>query len=118
MSKPINTSKFQMDSTNPDDLSNKVTDEQITRKKFLTVAKWAGRERDMLVLFAKFDKLMREANDDAKKKDISKVGAIEVYKLLGECFSSLKQSNALQIPGLDSHMGELWVDGELVYKDK
>jgi hypothetical protein len=109
---------LQMDTTNPDDMSNKVTGEKETRKKFLTVAKWAGREKDMLILFAKFDKLMRETNDEEKRKDISKFGAIEVYKLLGECFSSLKSSNALVIPGLDSHMGELWVDGELVYRDK
>ena len=112
------TKEFTFDSTRPEDLSSKVTDEQNTRKKFLTVAKWAGREKDMLLIFVKFDKLMREANDDDKKKDISKIGAIEVYKLLGECFSSLKSSNALVIPGLDSNMGELWVDGELVYKDK
>lgn len=107
-----------IDSTNPDDLSNKVTDERETRRKFLTVSKWAGRDKDMLLLFAKFDKMMRECNDEDKRKDISKIGAIEVYRLLGECFASLKNSNALQIPGLDSHKGELWVDGELVYKDK
>jgi hypothetical protein len=111
-------SDFLMDSTNPDDLSNKVTSEKETRSKFLTVARWAGRDRDMLLLFAKFDKLMRSTQDEDKKKDISKVGAIEVYKLLGECFASLKASNSLVIPGLDSHSGELWVDGELVYKDK
>ena len=109
---------LQMDTSNPDDLSNKVTSEKETRKKFLTVAKWAGRDKDMLMLFAKFDKLQRETNDEAKLKDIAKIGATEVYKLLGECFASLKNSNALVIPGLDSHMGELWVDGELVYKDK
>jgi len=95
-----------------------MTDEKETRRKFLTVAKWAGREKDMLVLFYKFDKLRRECSDEDKKKDISKVGAIEVYKLLGDCYASLKSSNALQIPGLDSHKGELWVDGELVYRDK
>lgn len=111
-------SKIKIDSDNPDDVSEKVTNEKETRRKFLTVARWAGRERDMLLVFAKFDKLMRESTDVEKKKDISKVGAIEVYKLLGECFSSLKASNALVIPGLDSHRGELWVDGELVYKDK
>ena len=107
-----------IDSTNPDDLSNKVTEEQETRRKFLTVAKWAGRDKDMLLLFIKFDKMMRECTNEDKRKDISKVGAIEVYRLLGECFASLKNSNALQIPGLDSHKGELWVDGELVYRDK
>src|SRR5574337_1049706 len=110
--------EFSINSENPEDLSSKVTDEKETRKKFLTVARWAGRERDMLLLFAKFDKLMRNTDDEAKKKDISKIGAIEVYKLLGECFSSLENSNALKIPGLNSHAGELWVDGEFVYKDK
>jgi hypothetical protein len=67
---------------------------------------------------AKFDKQLRNCNDEAKRKDIGKIGAIEVYKLLGECFASLKSSGALEIAGLDSHSGELWVDGELVYKDK
>lgn len=110
--------KIVFDSTNPDDISQKVTDERETRKKFLTVARWAGREADMLILFAKYDKMRRETFDEDKRKDISKVGAIEVYKLLGDCFASLKSSNALQIPGLDSHKGELWVDGELVYRDK
>ncbi len=118
MSKFLGDGNSQIDLNNPDELSSKVTDEIATRRKFLQVAKWAGRERDMLVLFGKFDKLMRETNDEAKRKDISKYGAIEVYKLLGECFASLKSSSALVIPGLDSHMGELWVDGELVYKDK
>jgi hypothetical protein len=109
---------YLFDSTNPDDVSKKITSEQETRKKFLTVASWAGRERDMLLLFAKYDKLMRNTDNEDKKKDISKIGAIEVYKLLGDCFASLKSSSALQIPGLESHKGELWVDGELVYKDK
>jgi hypothetical protein len=116
MSKPLGLDKIDLN--NPDELSEKVTSERETRRKFLTVAHWAGRDQDMLQLFAKFDKLMRTCDDEAKRKDISKVGAIEVYKLLGECFSSLKNSNALQIPGLDSHSGELWVDGELVYKDR
>lgn len=111
-------SKVKIDSDNPDDVSEKVTNEKETRRKFLTVARWAGRERDMMVLFAKFDKLQRETSNPEKQKDIAKIGAIEVYKLLGDCFASLKQSKSLVIPGLDSHRGELWVDGELVYKDK
>jgi hypothetical protein len=110
--------KIIFDSTVESDLSQKVTEERETRRKFLTVSRWAGRERDMMMLFAKFDKLQKETNDPEKQKDIAKVGAIEVYKLLGDCFASLKRSNALEIPGLDSHRGELWVDGELVYKDK
>lgn len=105
-----------IDGNNPDNLSSKPSSEQDTRRKFLTVATWAGRQGEMLAIFARFDKQLREAGDEAKKKDIGKIGAIAVYKLLGECFSSLKQSGALVIPG--SEQGELWVDGELVYKDK
>ncbi|MGI0058138.1 MAG: hypothetical protein ACREBJ_00080 [Nitrosotalea sp.] len=112
------TKEFAFDSTRIEDLSGKVSSEQETRKKFLTVSRWAGRERDMMVVFAKYDKMLRNTNNEDKRKDISKVGAIEVYKLLGDCFASLKQSNVLQIAGLESHMGELWVDGELVYRDK
>ena len=111
-------SKIIYDSTVESDLSSKVTDEKETRRKFLTVSRWAGREKDMMTLFAKFDKLQRETSDPEKKRDIAKIGAIEVYKLLGDCFASLRQSKTLEIPGLDSHRGELWVDGELVYKDK
>ena len=106
------------DSTNPNDISNKVTDEVNTRKKFLTVARWAGREQDMLLLFVKFDKLLRTTDNPDKIKDISKIGAVETYKLLSECFASLKNSGAMVIQGLDSHRGELYVDGELVCDDK
>lgn len=109
-------SKVIIDGNNPDNLSGKPSSEQETRRKFLTVAQWAGRQQDMLKLFAQFDRLLREANDEAKRKDVSKIGAIAVYKLLGECFASLKQSGFLTIPGMEQ--GELWVDGELVYKDK
>lgn len=118
MSKFLGDGNGQIDLNNPEEISSRVTEERETRRKFLQVAKWAGRERDMLILFGKFDKLMRETNDESKRKDLSKYGAIEVYKLLGECFASLKSNGALVIPGLDSHMGELWVDGELIYKDK
>ena len=86
--------KVIIDSQNPDDLSNKVTDEKETRKKFLTVARWAGRERDMLLIFVKFDKMLRDCSNEDKRKDIAKIGAIETYKLLGECFSSLKAGGA------------------------
>jgi len=108
--------KLLIDASDPNNLSNKPTNEQDTRRKFLTVAQWAGRQKEMMAIFAKFDKLMREAIYDDKKKDISKIGAIEVYKLLGECFASLKSSGALTIPGVER--GELWIDGELVYRDK
>ena len=109
-------SRYQIDASNPDNLSNRPTSEAETRKKFLTVAQWAGRQKEMLAIFHKYDKLMVDAKFADQKKDISKVGAVEVYKLLGECFASLKASGALTVPGTE--MGELWVDGELVYRDK
>ncbi len=111
-------SKVIIDANDPTNISDKITSEAETRKKFLTVARWAGRERDMLIIFAKYDKLLKNCDNEDKRKDISKIGAIETYKLLGECFASLKAGGALSIPGLDSNMGELWVDGELVYKGK
>lgn len=111
-------SKVIIDANDPTNISDKVSSEVETRKKFLTVARWAGREKDMLVVFAKYDKLLKGCDNEDKRKDISKIGTIETYKLLGECFSSLKSGGALTIPGLESHMGELWVDGELVYRDK
>jgi hypothetical protein len=72
----------------------------------------------MLILFGKFDKMLKNCTDEAKRKDIGKIGAIEVYKLLGECFTSLKSSGVLDLKGADSSLNELWVDGELVYKKK
>lgn len=111
-------SKFIIDANDPTNISDKVSSEVETRKKFLTVARWAGREKDMLVIFTKYDKLLKNCDNEDKRKDISKIGAIEAYKLLGECFSSLKSCGTLTIPGLDYNIGELWVDGELIYKGK
>lgn len=111
--------KTMFNTDNPDDMANaKISDEKETRQKILTVARWAGREKDMLILFSKFDKMRKECSNEDKRKDIAKIGAIEVYRLLGECFAALKQNKSLQIPGLDSHRGELWIGGQLVYKDK
>lgn len=109
------TTKPFLDPNNPADLSTKVASEAETRQKFLTVARRAGRERDMLLLFAKFDKMMKNCDDESKRKDISKIGAVEIYKLLGECFASLKSAGNLHI---EANIGELYVDGELVYKGK
>lgn len=108
--------KIKIDASDPDNLSSKPTGEAETRRKFLTVAQWAGRQKEMLAIFNRFDKMMRDAKSEEQKKDMSKIGAIEVYKLLGECFASLKSSGVLTIPGTE--MGELWVDGELIYKGK
>jgi hypothetical protein len=88
-----------IDATDPNNVSKKVLPEQETRKRLLTHARMLGFEKDMLLLFAKIDKLMRNCTNDKERSDIAKLGAVEVYKLLGGG-------------------GELYVDGQMVCKDK
>lgn len=88
----------KIDLTNPDNLSNTVLQEQETRRRILGHARWMGCEKEMLLLFAKVDKLMRNCTNEKEREDIAKLGAVEVYRLLGGG-------------------GELYVDGQLVCKD-
>jgi hypothetical protein len=94
----VPTSITKIDATNPDNLSNRVLEERETRKKFLTHARERGCEREMLLLFAKYDGLMRKCTNQKEREDMRKLGALEVYRLLGGG-------------------GELYVDGQLVVKD-
>ena len=89
----------KVDANNANNLSNKVLEEQETRRRLLTHARMVGCEREMLLLFAKYDKLMRNCTDEKERADIAKLGAVETYQLLGGG-------------------GELYVDGQLVCKDK
>jgi hypothetical protein len=91
-------SDFKIDATNPDNLSSKVLPEQESRRKILTHARMVGCERDMLLLFAKYDKLMRNCGNDKERMDMSKLANVEVYRLLGGG-------------------GELYINGQLVCKD-
>lgn len=88
----------KIDATDPNNLSNKVLEERETRKRFLGHARLRGCEREMLMLFAKYDKLMRNCSNQKEREDMRKLGALEVYQLLGGG-------------------GELYVDGQLVVKD-
>jgi hypothetical protein len=79
-----------IDATNPDNLNEKILDERETRKRLLAHARLAeidrgvkGLEKEMMVLFAKIDKLMRTCNNDSERRDISALGAVEVYRILG-----------------------------------
>lgn len=96
MAKPLES--WQIDATNPSNLSNKVLSEQETRKRLLTHARMVGCEGDMLKIFAKYDKLLRNCTNELERRDIGKLAAVEVYRLLGGG-------------------GELYVDGQLVCKD-
>lgn len=96
--KKLITDPVKIDATDPNNLSNVVVNEQETRKRFLSQARVMGCERDMLLLFAKYDKLMRNCTNNKERRDIGKMGAVETYRLLGGG-------------------GELYVDGQLVVKD-
>ena len=61
----------RIDLTDPNNLSNKVLSEQETRKKLLLKARTEGYEKDLLLLFAKYEKLMKNAKDDKERKDIA-----------------------------------------------
>jgi hypothetical protein len=93
---PGETIKINAD--DPNNLSKKVLEERETRRRLLTHARMVGCEKEMLMLFAKYDKLMRNCTNDQERADIAKLGAVETYRLLGGG-------------------GELYVDGQLVCKD-
>ena len=88
-----------IDATNTENLSPKITPEYETRKKFLYYARCYGFEKDMLLLFAKYDKLLRTCSNEKERDDIKKLGCVEAYRLLGGG-------------------GELYLNGQLVIKDK
>jgi hypothetical protein len=73
---------FKFDASDPNNISKKVLDERETRKKFLTRAKQIGREKEMLMVFAKYDNLLRNCSNVVERKGISQLGAYEVGKLL------------------------------------
>jgi hypothetical protein len=89
----------KIDATDPNNLSNRVLDERESRKRWLAHARMVGCEREMLIIFAKYDKLLRNCTDDKERADIAKLGVLEVYSLL-------------------PRGGELYVDGQLIYSDK
>jgi hypothetical protein len=89
---------FKTDTTGTIGFNDKVLSEQETRKRLLTHARLIGCEKEMLLIFAKYDKLLRNCTNEKERNDIGKLGAVEIYRLLGGG-------------------GELVVDGQLVCKD-
>ena len=82
-----------------DNISNKILDERETRKRMLNYAKSLGFEMDLLQLFAKYDKLMRNCTNDQERIDMGKLAAYSVYNLLGKG-------------------GDFYINGELIHTDK
>jgi hypothetical protein len=90
---------MKIDATDPANLSDKVLPEAETRKRMLKHAKLNGCLQEMLLLFTKYDNLMRNCTNQKEREDIGKMGAVDVYRLLGGG-------------------GELYINGQLVCKDK
>lgn len=89
---------FKIDLTDPNQLNQKPIDEKETRKRFLNAAREAGFEKEMLMLFAKYDRLLRNCTNEEERKGLAEYACYEVYSLLGRG-------------------GELYVNNKLVYKD-
>ena len=96
--KNMHVPEIKIDPNDPASYSNRVLPEQETRRRILTHARMVGCERDMMLLFIKYDKMMRNCRNEAERLDMAKLANVEVYKLLGGG-------------------GELYVDGQLVMKD-
>lgn len=96
--KNFHVPEINIDPTDPANISNKVLPEQETRRRILSHARIKGCERDMMLLFVKYDKLMRTCSNEAERRDMGKMANVEVYRLLGGG-------------------GELYIDGQLVCKD-
>jgi hypothetical protein len=96
--KNLNIGNIKVDATDPNNISSKVVNEKDTRKRFLATAREMGCERQMLMILTKYDTLLRNCTNAKEREDISKLGVLEVYRLLGGG-------------------GELYVNGELVVKD-
>lgn len=89
---------LKIDATDEANLSKRVLDERETRRRLLTHSRMVGCEKEMLILFAKYDKIARNCTNDRERHDMAKMMCYDVWKLLGGG-------------------GELFVDGQLVAKD-
>lgn len=77
---------FKLDESGQVDLnkfSDRVLSEQETRRRILSWARQLGYEKDMLLLFAKFDKLLKSCTNEGERKDIAALGWAETLKLMG-----------------------------------
>lgn len=80
--KSLSIGDLKIDASNPENLSKKVLSEKETRGAMLKHARRLGCEREMLLLFAKYDNLLRNCTNEEERKSISQLGAYEVGRLL------------------------------------
>ena len=74
---------YKIDASDSNNLSQKILDERETRKRLLAHGRLVGCEKDMILLFEKFDKMMRNCKNEKERADISALGCVELHNLLG-----------------------------------
>ena len=67
---------------NPSSVSDKVLDEQTYRRNILTMARDIGCLREVMLVFKKYDELMRLCNNPAERKQIGQLGIVELHNIL------------------------------------
>jgi len=77
----------------------KVLDEKETKRNLINYARMNGFEAEMRELYDKFEKMHASCHNEKEKKDIAKLLALEIYRLLGDS-------------------GDLYVDNEIVFKEQ
>ena len=78
--------------------SEKVLDEKTSRQRLCNFAQERGCLKEVLIIFAKYDKLIRNCTNEKEKKDMVKLAIVEIFKCFG------------------NNGGTLVVDGETVIK--
>lgn len=72
-----------VDYDDPNSYNGKVMPEDETRRKILLQARRLGCETEIKNIFAKIDRLMHNCTNESEKLDIGKLGAYEIYQMLG-----------------------------------
>jgi hypothetical protein len=90
---------MKINGADPANISNRVLSEQETRRRILGRARELGCEQDMKTILNKYDRLLRNCTNEQERKAIAQLGVYDMYALLDKG-------------------GELYVDGQLVYKDE
>lgn len=90
---------MQIDATNPNNLSKKILPEKETRHRIMLHAKRVGCEKEMKMIFDKYDRLLRNCSNEKERNDMAQCAIFEIYDTLGRG-------------------GELYVNGQLVYKEE
>lgn len=91
-----NGNPLAVDYDDPNSYNGKVMPEDETRRKLLLKAKRLGCEKEVRIIFDKYDKLMRVCPNDSERADIGRLGALEVFKIL-DLYGKMYVNNKLVI---------------------